>query len=130
MSTFKGPEVVVENLSAEQLYNKLSDLNNLKDIMPSSIQNFESTKTTCSFKMKGMPELKLKLGEKVPFSKISLTAEDSQVPFSLYCFITDKESQCQVQLEINAELNMMMKMMVEKPLTQFLDVLASRIANF
>jgi len=129
MATFKSPEVIV-NRTAENFFNKIGDLNNLKDIMPSSIQSFESTKTTCSFKMKGMPELKLKLGEKVPFSKISLTAEDSQVPFALDCFITDKESQCQVQLEINAELNMMMKMMVEKPLTQFLDVLASKIANF
>ena len=83
----------------------------------------------CSFKMQGMPELNLKLGEKVPYSKISLTAEGSQVPFSLDCFITEKGSQCQVRLEINAELNMMMKMMVEKPLTQFLDVLASKMAN-
>ena len=32
MATFSGPEVVVSNLSAEELYNKLSDLNNLKEI--------------------------------------------------------------------------------------------------
>ena len=38
MATFSGPEVVVSNLSAEELYNKLSDLNNLKEIMPSSIE--------------------------------------------------------------------------------------------
>jgi len=129
MATFKSPEVIV-NKTSEEFFTKIGDLNNLKEIMPSSIQNFESTESTCSFKMKGMPELKLKLGEKVPFSKISLTAEGSQVPFSLDCFITDKGSQCQVRLEINAELNMMMKMMVEKPLTQFLDVLATKMENF
>ena len=129
MATFKSPEVIV-NRTAKDFFTKIGDLNNLKDIIPSSIQNFESTKTTCSFEMKGMPVLNLKLGEKVPYSKISLTAEGSQVPFSLDCFITEKGSQCQVRLEINAELNMMMKMMVEKPLTQFLDVLASKMANF
>ena len=129
MAIFKSPEVIV-NRTAEDFFTKIGDLNNLKDIMPSSSQNFESTASTCSFKMKGMPELKLKLGEKVPFSKISLTAEGSQVPFSLNCFITDKGSQCQARLEINAELNMMMKMMVEKPLTQFLDVLATKMENF
>ena len=129
MATFKSPEVIV-NRTAKYFFTKIGDLNNLKDIMPSTIQNFESTESTCSFKMQGMPILNLKLGEKVPYSKISLTAEGSQVPFSLDCFITEKGSQCQARLEINAELNMMMKMMVKKPLTQFLDALASKMADF
>ena len=129
MTTFKSPEIIV-NRTAEDFFTKIGDLNNLKDIMPSTIQNFESTESTCSFTMKGFPALNLKLGEKVPYSKISLTAGGSQVPFSLDCFITEKGSQCQVRLEINAELNMVMKMMVEKPLTKFLDVLASKMANF
>jgi len=128
MDTFKSPEVIV-NRSAEDFFNKIGNLNNLKEIMPSSIKDFESTESTCSFKMKGMPVLNLELGEKTPFSKISLTAKDSQVPFSLDCIIIGKGEQCQASLEINAELNMMMKMMVEKPLTQFLDVLASKMTN-
>ena len=129
MTTFKSPEVII-NRSAEDFFNKVGNLNNLKDIMPSSIRDFESTETTCSFKMKGMPTLNLELEEKIPFSKISLTAKGSQVPFSLDCFITEKGEQCQARLEINAELNMMMKMMVEKPLTQFLDVLAAKMEQF
>ena len=127
MSTFKGPEVVVENLSAEQLYNKLSDLNNLKEIMPPQIENFESDINSCSFKMKGMPELKLFLAEKIPFSKIRLSATDSPVEFSLNCFITDCGEKCQARLEVDAELNMMMKMMVEKPITNFLNALSGKL---
>ena len=129
MATFNSPEVIV-NRSAEDFFIKIGDLNNLKEIMPSSIKDFESTETTCSFKMKGMPALNLEIREKTPFSKISLTAKSSQVPFSLDCFITEKGDQCQARLEINAELNMMMKIMVEKPLTQFLDVLASKMEEF
>ncbi|CAI8360055.1 MAG: Uncharacterised protein [Cryomorphaceae bacterium] len=129
METFTSPEVIIKR-SAENFFIKIGNLNNLKDIMPSSIKDFESTETTCSFKMKGMPALNLELTEKTPFSKISLTAKDSQVPFSLDCFITEKGNQCQARLEINAELNMMMKMMVEKPLTQFLDVLSSKMEQF
>jgi len=128
MATFKSPEVIV-NKSAEDLFNKIGNLNNLKDIMPSEIKGFKSTTTTCSFKMSGMPELALKISEKTEFSRISLTAIESQIAFSLNCFITDKGEQCQVKLEVNAELNMMMSMMVEKPLTQFLDVLASKMQN-
>ena len=129
METFTSPEVIV-NRSAEDFFIKIGDLNNIKEIMPSSIKNFESTETTCSFKIKGMPALNLELVEKTPFSKISLTTKGSQVPFSLDCFITEKGNQCQARLEINAELNMMMKMMVEKPLTQFLNVISSKMEQF
>ena len=126
MAKFKSPEVIV-NKSAEELFNKIGDLNNLKEIMPSSIKDFKSTKTSCSFQMEGMPEMHLTLSERIPFSKVSLTAQGSQIPFSLDCIITDKGDQCQARLEINAELNMMMKMMVEKPLNQFLNLLSSKI---
>ena len=129
METFKSPEVII-NRSAKDFFFKIGNLNNLRDIIPSSIKAFESTETTCSFKMKGMPALSLELGEKTPFSKISLKAKNNQVPFSLDCFIAEKGEQCQVRLEINAELNSMMKMMVEKPLTQFLNVLASKMEGF
>ena len=129
METFTSPEVIV-NRSAEDFFIKIADLNNLKEIMPSSITEFKSTETTCSFKIKGMPALNLELGNKTPYSKISLTAKGSQVPFSLECFITEKGDQCQVRLLINAELNMMMKMMVEKPLNQFLNLLSSKMEKF
>ena len=127
MTTFSGPEVLIENLSSEQLYNKLSDLNNLKEIMPSSIQDFKADTNKCSFKMKGMPELNLSLSEKSPFSKISLSATESPVSFSFVFHITENGGKCQARLEVNAELNMMMKMMVEKPITNFLNVLSEKM---
>lgn len=129
MATFTSPEVIV-NRTAENFFAKIGDLNNLKEIIPSQIEDFESTTNTCSFKMKGMPKLYLEIKEKVEHSKISLIARNSQVPLLLDCFITEKGEQCQARLEINAELNTMMKMIVEKPLTQFLDVLASKMQNF
>ena len=45
MTTFSGPEVVVENLTAKQLFNKLSNLTNLKEIIPSNIDNLKLLKT-------------------------------------------------------------------------------------
>ena len=127
MTTFSGPELLVENLSAEQLFYKLSDLNNLKEIMPSSIQDFKADTNNCSFKMKGMPALNLYLSEKTPYSKISLSASESPVSFSLDCHISENGEKCQARLEVNAELNLMMKMMVEKPITNFLNVLSEKM---
>ena len=127
MTTFSGPELLVENLSAEQLFYKLSDLNNLKEIMPSSIQDFKADTNNCSFKMKGMPALNLSLSEKTPYSKISLSASESPVSFSLDCHISENGEKCQARLEVNAELNMMMKMMVEEQITNFLNVLSEKM---
>ena len=128
MAIFNSPTIKL-NKSARYTFQKIENLNNLKNIMPAQIKDFESDTNSCSFKMKGMPKLQLEICERIPFKKISLRAKESQVPFSLDCYISDQDDQCQVRLEINAELNMMMTMMVEKPLTQFLDVLASKIKN-
>ena len=128
MSSFKSPEVDV-NLSAEMLYAKLSNLNNLKDILPPEISDFQSTQDSCSFKMGGMPKITLVIAEKTPFSKIVLQAENSQIPFSLECNISQNGENCKALLEVNAELNMMMKMMLEKPLTNFLNAIAKRLSQ-
>mgnify|MGYP001207528619 CR=1 FL=1 len=126
MNTFSSPEVLI-NKSAKELFFQLSNLENLKKIMPSEIEEFKATTDNCSFKISGMPEIKLELTEKTPYTKIVLTDKSSQIPFSLECNITEKGHQCQAKLELNAELNMMMRMMLEKPLTQFLDTLASKM---
>ena len=128
MSNFTSPEVEV-NLSAEQLYDKLCNLNNLKDILPSEITDFQSTEDSCSFKMGGLPKISLVRAEKTPFSKIMLQAENSQIHFSLECNISKNGENCKAVLEINAELNMMMRMMLEKPLTNFLNAIAKRLSQ-
>ena len=69
MTKFTSPEVII-NRSAKDFFNKIGNLNNLEKIMPSEIENFTSTDSSCSFKMKGMPELALEITEKIEFSKI------------------------------------------------------------
>ena len=120
MTNFKSPEVEV-NVSAEVLYNKLSNVNNLRNILPPQVSEFQSTENSCCFKMGGMPTIHLEIAEKIPNSKISLIAKDSQVPFTLECNISENGDMAIATLEINAELNMMMKMMLEKPLANFLN---------
>jgi len=120
MTNFKSPEVEV-NVSAEVLYNKLSNVNNLRNILPPQVSEFQSTEDSCCFKIGGMPTIHLEITEKIPNSKISLIAKDSQVPFTLECNISENGDMAKATLEIHAELNMMMKMMLEKPLANFLN---------
>jgi len=128
MITFNSPEVDV-NLSAEALYNKLSDLNNLKSILPPQTSDFSSTEDSCSFKMGKMPKITLAIDEKTPFSKIILQAKNSQIPFSLECNISENGENSKAILHVNAELNMMMTMMMEKPLTNFLNAAAEGLTK-
>ena len=128
MAKFESPKVMI-NKSAKELYSILGNLNNLKNIIPPNMQQFESTEDSCSFKMESMPKIQLEIKERIPYSKITLMAKDSQIPFYLDCKIIDKNTQCESQLEINAEINMMMKMMVEKPLTNMLNLLASKMQS-
>jgi len=128
MQKFTSQEITI-NKSPKDLFKKISNLNNLKDILPSEVKDFESTENTCSFKIKGMPKLTLEITEKIEFSKISLTARNTETPFFLNCFIKENENHSKATLEINAKLNLMMRMMLEKPLTQLLDILSSKMQN-
>ncbi|MEC8610521.1 MAG: SRPBCC family protein, partial [Bacteroidota bacterium] len=81
-----------------------------------------------SFTIKGMPTIHLTISERIPFSHVKMEAKDGKLPFCLSCRLEKiDDSSCQAQFVFEAELNMMMKMMVEKPLTNFLNLLAEKL---
>ena len=127
MTTFNGPEVIIEKYTNQELFEKLSNLNNLKNILPEKIKNFRSEENTCSFQMEGISELKLSISKKIPYFQISLIALDSPIKFILECHISEKNGKSHAQLEVNAELNMITKMMVEKPIKDFINVLSEKL---
>ena len=59
MSTnFKSQEVIA-NLNRKDLFVKFTDLNNLKDYLPSDVEEFESNTDNCSFKIESLPKMSL-----------------------------------------------------------------------
>src|SRR2546426_4576982 len=103
---------VILNKSAEEIYNFLSDFNNFGHLMPEQIADWKSTSDECSFTIKGMASLGMKMIEKTPTSLIKIT-RNGKAPFdfTLSVLIEDKQSQCTVQLAFDADLSPMMKMM-------------------
>ena len=63
MTRIESQQVAV-NKSAEELYNFISNFNNFNQLMPSTVQDLETTKDTCSFSLKGMPTIHLKIMKK------------------------------------------------------------------
>lgn len=116
--------------SAEEVFKFLISLENFEQLMPENIQKFEVDGDSFLFALKGMPEIRLVLNEKIEFSKIVLGAASSKLSFSLSGHIdSTSESTSDVQLKFEGNFNPMMAMMVKKPLTAFIDTLTSNISK-
>ena len=119
------------NKSSKELYDLLTNVENFKQLMPSSVEKFEADDNSFVFSLKGMPEIRLVLKEKEPNNKIVLGAASSKLPaFTLTANIENvSESQSAVKLFFDGDLNPMMTMMLKGPLTKFIDTLSEKMEN-
>ena len=130
LTKIESEKVEIDN-AAENIFNYLSDLNNFEKLMPSQVTNWTSTADECSFTINGMATIGMKIIEKAPFSKISIIS-NGKVPFEfkLFVLITEKDASSSVgQLTFESDMNPMIKMMVEKPLGNFFNMLAQKMKD-
>lgn len=114
--------------SANALYNQLIDFQSFGSMMPDSVQKFEADETSFLFQMKGIPEVRLVLDHQEEPSLIRFKSASSKLDFQLSCNIKAIDDQsCEANFEFTANFNMMLKMMVEKPLTNFIENLADKL---
>jgi len=121
-------EIVELEKSDQEIFNFIGDFTNFAQLMPPQVNDLKITTDSCSFSIQGMPTVSLKITNRTPFESITMQAQDGKLPFSLKCTLKQLDhDKCQAQFHFNAELNMMMKMMIEKPLTNFLNLLAQKL---
>jgi len=97
--------------------------------MPPQVVDWQSTESDCSFKISGMASIGMKIVEKIPNSQIKISS-NGKVPFNftLNVLLTEiTPAQTSGQLIFEADINPMMKMMVEKPLRNFFNMLAVKM---
>lgn len=126
----ESPKVTVEK-SAQELFDLLSDVKNFEKLMPENIAKFEVIGDDAFiFGLKGMPEIKLKMKEKVAPNKIVLGAASDKLPFTLVANIDAvTENSSDVKLDFEGEFNPMMAMMIKGPISKFIETLAVNMAN-
>ena len=126
----ESPKVTVQN-NAAYLFNALCDVNNFEKLMPESIAKFEVTDTdSFIFGLKGMPEIKLRMKDNTPNSKIVLGAASDKLPFTLTANIEEiSEASAAIQLVFEGEFNAMMAMMVKGPITKFIETLSENMSK-
>ncbi|MFB9107459.1 SRPBCC family protein [Flavobacterium gyeonganense] len=124
----ESPKVTVQK-SAQELFGLLSDVKNFEKLMPDNIAKFEVTgEDAFIFGLKGMPEIKLKMKDKIAPNKIILGAASDKLPFTLVSNIDSiSDSESAVQLFFEGEFNAMMAMMVKGPISKFIETLANNM---
>ena len=114
--------------SSKEVFEFLINLQNFEQLMPENTQKFEVDGDSFLFALKGMPEIRLVLKEKTEYSNIVLGAASSKLDFELVANIIEIDTtSSEVQLDFNGKFNMMMAMMVKKPLTSFIETLTDNV---
>lgn len=118
----------IVNKSDQQVFLFISDFNNFVHLMPPEVKDLKVTQNDCSFSIQGMPTIHLKIEEKVAYSLVRMVSKDGKLDFSLNCNLEAiDETSCYAHFTFDAQLNSMMKMMVQKPLTNFLNTLVEKL---
>ena len=126
----ESPKVTVQK-SAQDLFDLLTDVKNFEKLMPDNIAKFEVIgEDAFIFGLKGMPEIKLKMKEKVAPNKIVLGAASDKLPFTLVSNIERvSDDSSAVQLQFDGEFNAMMAMMIKGPISKFIETLANNMTK-
>lgn len=124
----ESPKVSVQK-SAQELFDLLTDVKNFGTLMPENIAKFEVIgEDAFIFGLKGMPEIKLKMKEKVAPNKVVLGAASDKLPFTLVANIESvSDSSSEVKLDFEGDFNPMMAMMIKGPIGKFIETLASNM---
>ena len=124
--------------SQEQVYGKLSDLNNLesvrdrlgqmKDKLEGKLEDIAFDRDTITVKVQGIA-LTLRIVEREPMKCIKFEGDKSPVPMNLWIQILPvSDAEAKMKVTIRAEVNMFMKAMVSRPLQEGVERLADMLS--
>ena len=120
-----------QNIDApvEKVYDFLNDLRNLEKLMPEQIIDYKAEAQKCSFTIKGMTSLSLKVEQSLPGKLIRLVPEGkSPFEFELLAHLKEDDTKTLVKIQLQASLNPMMAMMAKRPLQNLVEIMADKLA--
>jgi hypothetical protein len=124
-------EKAVVTAPIQEVFEFLKVPSNIELLLPKDkISDFQSTAEQCSFKAQGgvtislvyvahdePVKLNMKSGEKAPFT------------YTLSIVLLDKGTETQGHIEFNADINMFMKLVVEKPLFSLFNSMTEKLKS-
>lgn len=125
-------DIVTLNQTDESVFNLLKDLRNYENLFPEDrIKNWKADETLCSFLIKGMSNIEMRIKSLNPHSSVKIKS-GNQAPFQFDLEIIieaskEKENLTAIQLVFEGDMNPFVKMMVVKPLTAFFNNLVHSV---
>lgn len=126
----EGPFTEVKK-SQQTVYKAVNDVARYKEFMPDAVGSFRTGEDFgmpwFAFTIGGMPEIKLVRDTAEPYSKVSFsTPMGAKISLAVEIkYVTDDISS--VKVSIDADVNPMLRMMVERPLKKFLGDVSDKI---
>lgn len=118
-------------VSSQVAFHFLSNLNNLDKFMPEQVVNWNATADECSFDIKGMAHITLRVAERNPSQTVTIvSAEGTPIDFSLRFDLeplNEKSSSCNITLD--AKLSFMLQMMASGPLQNLVNIIAEKMTE-
>jgi hypothetical protein len=113
--------------TTDSLFDFMGDFNNFKHLLPEDkITNFECTSEQCSFGIKGLMPLTIKIKERLPKSQITFeTTGLAKFIFTLHIHLLENQ---QTNVELEGDMNPFIKAMAEKPLRELVNTMATKLA--
>ncbi|HQO49566.1 MAG TPA: hypothetical protein PK939_04005 [Bacteroidales bacterium] len=117
--------------NTNQVYDFASDLTNMGGLMPEQVVNWQAEKDKCSFTVKGMTSLSLRIEEQIPGKRLRLVPDGkSPFDFELLLHLREKTTaSCEAMVEVSAELNPMLAMMAKRPLQNLVDIIVEKLSQ-
>jgi len=116
----------------KRLFIFLSDFKNFKSVLPEDkVENFEFTSEQCTFSIKGVTPMTIKMQEKTEFSCIIFQTDGlAKFNFMLKAnFVGEPEKLGECQIDLVGDLNPFIKTMVEKPLAALVNTMSLRLSQ-
>ena len=134
MTTYES-DIKTISSNEEVVFNKLSNLNNLKELQDKSpdtdkIKDLVFDTDSCSFVVDGIGKIGFRVVEREPFKTIKLNSENAPVQLNVWVQLKQtEENKTAMKLTLKAELPMMIKMMVDKKLKEGINKIADLLVK-
>ena len=120
--------------NTNDLFDYMSDFNHFKHLLPTDkIENFECTSEQCSFSIKGLTTLTIKIKDASrssatnPNSKITFeTLGLAKFVFTLHIHLVANQT---THVQMEGDLNPFIKVMAEKPLLELINTMALKLSQ-
>lgn len=135
MDTFES-KIVHINSNAKSIFEKLSNLENLKPILANipqdkiKAEDIHLTADTCSFNVENMGEVGVKIVEREEYKCIKFASDKSPVEFNIWIQLVEKAPyDTKAKITFKADLPFMIKMFIKDKLANGLDQVADLLTK-